>query len=209
MPPGPAAGGAHLAAAILAMVLPLAAVAAAAAAARALVQRRLRQRRAAGRQLRPGGEHDRLLGVPAHGGQRPAGARHHASGRRARVNALLRGRGINSRSSLAMLPLATLPAGLAHEMAASGCSKATGSGLPAASRGSGGIEMQRLLPAAGNCGSMGMPADMLDSWVEASASSTAPARGWRLDTHSLQLGSSEIEVGGWRDGGGLAMAFEF
>lgn len=99
--------------------------------------------------------------------------------------------------SITMLPSAPLPARLAHEMAADGCSTATGSGPPAASRGSGGIEMQRLLPAAGPGGSQGMPADLLDSWVASAASSTVPAmqRSWRLETDSLQMSTSEIEVG--------------
>lgn len=178
----------------LAVLLMLGTAVAAGAAGRVLLQYRLRQRHRGTEGLHQEDEQGRLLASEVSSSQLAVD-----NTRRAQMSALIRdqlGQGIS------MLQLEKLPVGLTHRMVPNKHAGAThGSGL------AGSIELQQLLTPAERRSS-GLPREAVEDWV-ASASSTAAGllhdHLWRLDTRSMQLKASELEVGGWGVQGAAAV----
>ena len=112
--------------------------------------------------------------------------------RHARVSRLVRERfGLHSHTVL-MQTSCTLPR-LAHKL---------GPGAGGV-RGLGELELQPLQPGANQLRSPGMPHEAVEAWVSTSAGMAAHAHQWQLDTTSLQLTSTELEVG-WAERGSSA-----
>ena len=171
------------------MALALGAGIAAGAAGRVLLHRRLRGMHADGGAARRG-ERQGLLeeGSDTH----TSAQQSEANSRRARISRVLRERlGVQSRT-VKMQAIAALPARLAHKLG-------SGAGGP---RALGELELQPLGLADGARRAAGLPHQAVQAWVSTGAGMAAPAHQWQLDTTSLQLTSTELEVG-WAERGSL------
>lgn len=149
----------------------------AAGAAGLLLRRRRRQALAGGAPAQRDPEGQQLL---AEEGSDSSAQQSEANNRRAHISRLLHQRlGVTNRS-IKMQTISGLPARLTHKLGPSGAGLAE-------------LELQPLgLGADGRRGS-GLPREAVQAWVS-SGTSVTPERKWRLDTRSMQLAASELEV---------------